>query len=331
MERDEMLDKGTNRKRALGIVGSPRHGGNTEILVDEVLRGAKEAGAQVDRITLSELDIAPCRACDRCLSTGECAQRDDWSTLLEQMKRSQIWVLGTPVYWSGPTAQFKAFLDRWHSARRIEFEEQRAILVIPMGEPDTSYADCAVQTVRTALAYLKVEPFATILAPNVWDLGEVREYPDVVEAAYRAGQEVVTSDLVQAQESTEEAGASVPQPTMSDEATLWMDDLSKMTGPRLVVTGAPIPLPKNDVLIGRVRPGVSPVPDIDLVPHGGDQMGVSRQHARMLRGPGGWVLEDLDSTNGTFLNGQQIPRGRQIRVRTGDIVRFGTLTLIFYE
>jgi NAD(P)H-dependent FMN reductase len=326
-----MLTKGASRKRALGIVGSPRYGGNTEILVDEVLRGAQEAGAQVEKVLLSELDIAPCQACDRCLTTGECAQGDGWSTLLEQMKRSQIWVLGTPVYWSGPTAQFKAFLDRWHSALRIEFDEQRAVLVIPMGEPDTSYADCAVQTVRTALAFLKVELFATVLAPNVWGLGEVREYPDVVEAAYRAGQEAVTSDLVQAQESTEGASPPVPELAVAEEATLWIDDLSKMTGPRLVVTRAPIPLPKDDVLIGRVRPGVSPVPDIDLVPHGGDQMGVSRQHARMLRGSGGWVLEDLESTNGTFLNGQQIPPGHQVRVRTGDVIRFGTLTLIFYE
>jgi multimeric flavodoxin WrbA len=300
-------------------------------LVDEVLRGAQEAGAQVERVLLSELDIAPCRACDRCLSTGECAQRDDMATLLEQMKRSQIWVLGTPVYWSGPTAQFKAFLDRWHSALRTEFDEQRVVLVIPMGEPDTGYADCTVQTVRTALAYLKMGLFATVLAPNVWDLGEVREYPDVIEMAYRAGQEAVTGDLPQVQESTGEAGPPVPQPAVPEEATLWMDDLSKMAGPHLVVTGAPIPLPKDDVLIGRVRPGVTPIPDVDLVPHGGDQMGVSRQHARMLCGSGGWVLEDLESTNGTFLNGQQIPPGHQVRVRTGDLIRFGTLTLIFYE
>jgi NAD(P)H-dependent FMN reductase len=326
-----MLAKGTNRKRALGIVGSPRHGGNTEILVDEVLRGAKEAGAHIEKVILSELHIAPCQACDRCTSTGECAQRDDMPVLLEQMQRSQVWVLGTPVYWSGPTAQFKAFLDRWYGARQIKFEEQRAILVIPMGEPDTSYADCTLETLKTALAYLKVEPFATVIAQDVWDLGEVREHPDVVEAAYRAGREAVTADLSQAPQDEGEADLPSSEADVSDEATLWIDDLAKITGPRLVVTGAPIPLPKDDVLIGRVKPEVTPAPDVDLVPHGGDQMGVSRQHARMLRGSGGWVLEDLNSTNGTFLNGKQISPGQQVRVRTGDIIRFGTLTVVFYE
>jgi NAD(P)H-dependent FMN reductase len=326
-----MLAKGTYRQRAFGIVGSPRRGGNTEILVDEALRGAQDAGAHTEKVILSELNIAPCQACDHCVSTGECAQRDDMPVLLEQMRHSQIWVLGTPVYWSGPTAQFKAFLDRWYSARRIEFEERRAILVVPMGEPETSYANCTVETIRTALAYLKIEPFAAVLAPNLWDLGEVREHPDVIEAAYRAGHEAMMGDLLRAQEGAEKAGPFVPAPDVPDEATLWMDDLSKMAGPHLVVTGAPIPIPKDDVLIGRVRPGVTPAPDIDLVPHGGDQMGVSRQHARMLHGTGGWVLEDLNSTNGTFLNGKQVPPGQQVRISTGDIVRLGTLSLIFYE
>ena len=100
-------------KRALGIVGSPRRGGNTETLVDAVLAGAAEAGAQVEKVILDELDVRPCRACNACRKTGACVQQDDMAGLLEQMQRSDVWVLGTPVYWWGPTAQFKAFLDRW--------------------------------------------------------------------------------------------------------------------------------------------------------------------------------------------------------------------------
>ncbi|NIN64209.1 MAG: flavodoxin family protein, partial [Anaerolineae bacterium] len=84
--------------RMLGFVGSPRRGGNTDILVDEVLRGAEEAGALVEKVTLTKLDIAPCRACDTCRKTGQCAQRDDMPALLEKMYHSQAWVLGTPIY-----------------------------------------------------------------------------------------------------------------------------------------------------------------------------------------------------------------------------------------
>jgi multimeric flavodoxin WrbA len=116
-----------NRKRMLGIVGSPRRGGNTEILVDEVLCGAEEAGALVEKVILSKLNIAPCRACDACRKTGQCAQRDDMPALLKKMERSQVWVLGTPVYWWGPTAQFKAFLDRWYGTEYVMFTQGRAL------------------------------------------------------------------------------------------------------------------------------------------------------------------------------------------------------------
>jgi len=186
-----MSKKRANRKRMLGIVGSPRRGGNTEILVDEVLRGAEEAGALVEKVILSRLNIAPCRACDACRKAGECAQRDDMPALLEKMERSQVWVLGTPVYWWGPTAQFKAFLDRWYGAEYAMFKGRRVILTIPMEDTDASTARHTVGMFTDALAYLKAELFATVLAPGVLDRGKVREHPDVLETARRTGREAI--------------------------------------------------------------------------------------------------------------------------------------------
>jgi len=187
-----------NHKQVLGIVGSPRHGGNTEILVDEVLRGAEEAGAQAEKVILSKLDIGPCRGCDGCRKNGTCVQQDDMPALLKQMERSQVWVLGTPVYWWGPTAQFKAFLDRWYGVqcganRGAMFEGQRTILVIPL---EDTYEDTARHTtgmLQDVMAYLKMEHFATILATGVLDRGEVREHPDVLAKAHRAGREAIAS------------------------------------------------------------------------------------------------------------------------------------------
>ena len=185
------LDEETTHKRMLGIVGSPRRGGNTETLVDEVLHGAEEAGALVEKVILSKLDIAPCRACDACRKTGECAQRDDMAALLEKMERSQVWVLGTPIYWWGPTAQFKAFLDRWYGTEYVMFKDRRVILTIPLEDTDASTARHTVGMLTDVLAYLKAELFATVLAPGVLDRGKVREHPDVLEAARRAGQEAI--------------------------------------------------------------------------------------------------------------------------------------------
>jgi multimeric flavodoxin WrbA len=182
-------------KRVLGIVGSPRRRGNTETLVDEVLRGAEEAGAQVEKVILSELDIGPCRACEACRETRECVQRDDMPALLEQMERSQVWVLGTPIYWWGPTAQFKAFIDRWYGAEYIAtFKGRRAILTIPLENTDVGTARHTIGMLTDALDYVKVKLVTTVVAPGVLHRGEVRQHLDVLAQARRAGREAIESE-----------------------------------------------------------------------------------------------------------------------------------------
>lgn len=180
----------------LGIVGSPRRGGNTDLLVEAVLEGAREAGATTEKVFLAELDITPCNACDACESTGECVYDDDMPGLFRKMERSQVWVLGTPVYWWGPSAQFKAFLDRWYAkVSRPEdkalFEGRRVVLAIPMGDEDPRTARHTVGMMTDALDYVNAVLFGTVLAPGVNDPGEVLRHPEFLEAARRAGREAV--------------------------------------------------------------------------------------------------------------------------------------------
>jgi len=188
----------TRGGRILGIVGSPRRGGNTETLVDEVLRGAKEAGAAVEKVILGGLEIAPCQACDACLDTGVCVHQDDMSALLERMRRSDVWVLGTPVYWWGPSAQFKTFIDRWYQAgpqTEATFKGRRVIVVVSLGDTDVGAARYTVGMLTETLAYVEAEIFATVLAPGVNDPGQVREHPDLLMRAYRAGREAVAGNI----------------------------------------------------------------------------------------------------------------------------------------
>jgi multimeric flavodoxin WrbA len=190
-----MSDKDADRKRVLGIVGSPRRSGNTEILVDEVLRGAQEAGASVEKVILSKLDIAPCLACGGCERKSQCVQEDDMPTLLGKMRRSQVWVFGTPIYYWGPTAQFKAFMDRWYGAGgAVTFKGRRIVLTVPLGDANPAVARHTVGMFTDALNYVGAELFATIVAPGVFDRGKVREHPDVLMAAYHAGQEAIQNN-----------------------------------------------------------------------------------------------------------------------------------------
>jgi len=102
-------------------------------------------------------------------------------------------------------------------------------------------------------------------------------------------------------------------------------------GPRLFVSasGAEIPLPDGDeLLIGREDPVSGIFPDVDLTPHGGDEGGVSRQHARIFVKGDNFSIEDLDSTNFTFVNKQKLaPKTRQ-PLSDGDEIRCGRVALI---
>ncbi len=182
---------GTNHMRVLGIVGSPRRGGNTEILVDEILAGAAEAGADTEKIILNELNILPCQACDACKDGDECIQDDDMSELLKQMDRCRIWVLGTPVYWWGPSAQLKAFIDRWYGADQAIFKGRTIILAIPLGSGNKKTAQHVVGMFHDIADYLGMNIAATVLALGAYKLSAVRKHASVLANARQAGKQAV--------------------------------------------------------------------------------------------------------------------------------------------
>ena len=181
----------TNHMRVLGIVGSPRRGGNTEILVDEILAGAAEAGADAEKIILNELSIMPCQACDACKDGNECIQDDDMSELLEQMERYRIWVLGTPVYWWGPSAQLKAFIDRWYGANQAIFKGRTIILAISLGSGNKKTAQHVVGMFNDIADYLGMNIAATVLALGAYKLGAVSKHTSVLAKARQAGKQAV--------------------------------------------------------------------------------------------------------------------------------------------
>ncbi|MBS7622543.1 flavodoxin family protein [Candidatus Bathyarchaeota archaeon] len=98
--------------RILGIVGSPRAGGNTERLVAEALKASAEAGAQTEIVRISDKDIKPCDACMSCRKTGECKIKDDLESIFNKMIEADGLILASPVYFGSATPQIKALIDR---------------------------------------------------------------------------------------------------------------------------------------------------------------------------------------------------------------------------
>ncbi len=98
--------------RVLGIVGSPRKGGNTEILVSEVLTAAHEEGAETDIFLIHDKTINGCDACGSCFQTGACRIKDDMQELYRKMEAADAILFGSPVYFHSYTAQVKSIIDR---------------------------------------------------------------------------------------------------------------------------------------------------------------------------------------------------------------------------
>jgi len=98
--------------KVLGIVGSARKNGNTEIMMEEALRAAAEAGAETELFSVRDKAIAGCDGCHACMQTHECKIKDDMGPLYEKMKAADAILLGSPVYFHGVTAQAKAVMDR---------------------------------------------------------------------------------------------------------------------------------------------------------------------------------------------------------------------------
>ena len=99
--------------KILGLVGSYRKLGNTEVLVKEALMEAQRLGAEVDILRLTDLEIKPCKGCMACIFKQEaCRIQDGWSQLMDMLNKSDGAILGAPTYILGPPGIIKMIIDR---------------------------------------------------------------------------------------------------------------------------------------------------------------------------------------------------------------------------
>ncbi len=98
--------------KAIGIVGSPRKNGNTEILTQHTLKSIAEEGLDTELISLAGLDIQPCNACMVCRQEERCPIKDDLFPLYTRLKKAEAIILASPVYFGSTTALIKAFMER---------------------------------------------------------------------------------------------------------------------------------------------------------------------------------------------------------------------------
>ena len=114
--------------------------------------------------------------------------------LLSLMKESDVWVFGTPVYWWGPTAQMKAFIDRWYQDVKglRDSGKKKVILVIRYGYTDESTARNTIGIFKDSLKYLKKDIVEIIEGPGLVEPQDSEENSDLMRLCMKAGKQAVS-------------------------------------------------------------------------------------------------------------------------------------------
>lgn len=148
--------RGMHNMNILVISGSPRKGGNTEIMAETFAKGAIESGHDVTIKTLSTLKVEPCTACGYCFTSGGvCAQKDDMVEILEALDKADMLVFASPVYWFDISAQLKSAIDRMYARGKVGFHHKYVALLLNSGAPGVY--DAAIAQYKATNTYLKWE------------------------------------------------------------------------------------------------------------------------------------------------------------------------------
>lgn len=181
-------------KKILGVVGSPRRNGNTHILVSRILAGAESEGFTQEAIFLNDLRIQECDGCHVCWETGRCVKKDDMNGLYPKIIESNVIVFGTPVYWYGPTALMKGFIDRFVyfncPQNRKKIKNKLAILAIPFEEDDEKTVAPVITFFEQSLNFLEMNLVGKIIVPGVTLRGEIKNKGEFLEEAYELGRKL---------------------------------------------------------------------------------------------------------------------------------------------
>ena len=195
-----MAYEGETNMKVLGIMGSPRRESNTEILLDQALRGAGEAGAEVEKVLVSKLKIAPCLEIYACRKDGNCAIKDDMQLLYKKLLEADHVIFASPMFFYGVPSQAKAVIDRCQAlwvrkhvlgVGKEDKRERKGVFISVGATRGAKLFDGAVLTVKYFFDAIGVKYSGDLLVRGIDDKGQIREHPTALEDAFRLGQELV--------------------------------------------------------------------------------------------------------------------------------------------
>jgi len=181
-------------------MGSPRRQSNTDILLDKALEGAREAGAEVEKVPVSKLKISPCLEIYACLKDGNCPIKDDMQLLYRKLLEAEHIIFASPIFFYSITSQAKAIVDRWQALwvrKHVlgmggeDKRERRGVFISVGATRGEKLFDGAVLTVKYFFDAINVGYSGDLLVRGIDDRGQIAEHPATLEDAFRLGQKLV--------------------------------------------------------------------------------------------------------------------------------------------
>ena len=187
--------------KVLGILGSPRREGNTEILLDEALRGASDHGGLCEKIILRDLRITPCLEIYKCAEDGVCAIQDEMQGLFPKIIQAERLLLASPIFFYSVPALAKAMIDRCQSLWAKKYilklpvspiAERKGVFISVAATRGKKLFDGVRLTVKYFFDAIDVAYSDELFVRGADEKGEVRDQPEALKAAYDLGQRLVT-------------------------------------------------------------------------------------------------------------------------------------------
>ena len=188
-------------KKVLILIGSPRKKGSTAILSAEAARGLNEQGIETVTVFLNNMKMKGCQACYWCKKNdvAECAVKDDMQKIYKLMMESDGLIVATPIYFSGVTAQTKAWLDRLFPYIGMDLSPKmpagkKVSFIFTQNQPNAQLFITGIATFMQMVGLTGLSAKEHILACNL-DAGikpPVEGKKEYMEQAYRLGKELLS-------------------------------------------------------------------------------------------------------------------------------------------
>jgi len=183
--------------KVLGLSGSPRRGGNTDILLEEMLKGAEEQGAQTQKIIISQLTFTPCTGCHGCDEDGVCVLKDDMEGIYPKLMEADWIILASPIFFYGVTAWTKALIDRvqslWVRKYRLKLppaqprRSRRGFFISVGATKGARLFEGATLTVKYFFDAVGADFAGQLLFKGIEGKGDIRNHPTALREAFDAG------------------------------------------------------------------------------------------------------------------------------------------------